>query len=176
METNITKSKSNLAFPTFIVDPSRSAPWILAFIIWLTVSVFFLTPLWFEPTLAIQNDNYWNMSEYFHSLGPYPFSHFGPGFPFLIYLLRSIRIDMLGVVIIQKIAVAFTGIALYYLGRTIGLKPIISLCAATAFTVFPIVQAYSSIFVTETFYLLLSSIGVAIIFRQIKKHSDPSLV
>ena len=176
METNITKSKNNLTFPTFIVDPSRSAPWIFAFIIWLTVSVFFLTPLWFEPTLAIQNDNYWNMSEYFHSLGPYPFSHFGPGFPFLIYLLRSIGIDMLGVVIIQKIIVAFTGIALYHLGRTIGLKPIISLCAATAFTVFPVVQAYSSIFVTETFYLLLSSIGVAIIFRQIKKHSDPSLV
>lgn len=175
METNITKNKNNLTFSTFIVDPSRSVPWIFAFIIWLTVSVFFLIPLWFEPTLAIQRDNYWRMSEYFHSLGPYPFSHFGPGFPCLIYLLRSIGIDMLGVVIIQKIAVAFTGVALYYLGRTIGLKPIIALCAATAFTVFPVVQAYSSIFVTETFYLLFSSIGVAIVFHQIKKHSDSSL-
>ncbi|WP_244072068.1 glycosyltransferase family 39 protein [Nitrosomonas sp. PY1] len=175
METNITKSKNSSTFPTFNIDPSRSAPWMFAFIIWLATSVFFLAPLWSEPTLAVQNDDYWSMSEYFHSLGPYPFSHFGPGFPFLIYLLRSIGIGMLGVVIIQKVAIAFTGIALYHLGRTIGLKPIISLCAATAFTVFPVVQAHSSLFLTETFYLLFSSIGVATVFHQIKKHSDSSL-
>lgn len=146
----------------------------VAFVLWLLVSFIFVFPLWSQPVLAVQNDDYWRMSEWFGSDGPYPYSHFGPGFPFLIYLFRSIGFDMFGMVVILKIAIGLTGIALYHLGRTIGLHQIVAFIAAAAFTIFPIVQVYSSLFLAETLYLLLTSIAIAIILRQIQQKDNSS--
>jgi len=162
-------------FPPLSLNLHWSIAITVAFVLWLLVSSIFLIPLWFQPALAVQNDDYWLFSEWFGSNGPYPYSHFGPGFPYLIYLFRSIGLDMFGMAVILKIAVGLTGIALYHLGRTIGLHQIISFIAASAFTVFPIVQVYSSLFLAETLYLLLTSIATAIIFHQIQHKNNSSV-
>lgn len=162
-------------FPALGLNPHWTIAIAVAFSLWLLVSFVFVIPLWSQPTLAMQNDDYWLISEWFGSNEPYPYSHFGPGFPCLIYLFRSIGFDMFGMVVILKIAIGLTGIALYHLGRAIGLHQIISFIAASAFTIFPVVQVYSSLFLSETLYLLLTSTALAIIFRQIQ-HKDNSSV
>ena len=167
------------AFPANATRSGQGLPWILAFSGWLVMSAVFLVPLWSQPTLAVRGDDYWQMSEWFASSGsfldrPYPHSHFGPGYPLLIHLLRTAGVGMFGLAVLQKLMVAVTGIALYRLGRTLGLAPMIALAAAAAFTIFPVVQANSSLFFAETFYLMLSSIAVATLFGQIKRRGGAS--
>lgn len=162
-------------FPALGLNSRWAIAIAIAFSLWLLVSFVFVIPLWSQPTLAIQSDDYWLMSEWFSTNGPYPYSHFGPGFPYLIHLFRSIGFDMFGMVVILKIAIGLTGIALYHLGRAIGLHQIISFIAASAFTIFPVVQVYSSLLLAETLYLLLTSIALAVIFRQIQLKDNSSV-
>ncbi|HQU98595.1 MAG TPA: hypothetical protein PLP93_09300 [Nitrosomonas sp.] len=170
-------NQRNSSYSSIIEKLSReNALPIIAILLWLFFSTIFLIPIWFDPTLAVQSDDYWLVSEWFSSSGPYPFSHFGPGFPFLIFLMRSMGIGMFGVAVILKLMVAITGIAIYKLGRALGLTSTIAFCAATAYTIFPVTQVFSSSFFSEPPYLMLISIGVSIIFTQIKKpREDVSL-
>ena len=60
--------------------------------------------------------------------------------------MRSMGIGMFGVAVILKLMVAITGIAIYKLGRALGLTSTIAFCAATAYTIFPVTQVFSSSF------------------------------
>ena len=121
----------------------------------LAVSWWFLASLQDDPAMAVRGDDYWAMSTWFSSFGPFPYTHFGPGYPFLIHLLRSIGVTMFGLLILQKAMVAALGYAIYRIGRLLGLPVAVAAAAGFAFTIFPIVQATSSLFFSETFYLLL---------------------
>ena len=123
--------------------------------IWLAVSGVFLVTLWHDPSMAVRGDDYWAMSNWFSSLGPYPYSHFGPGYPFLIYLLRSLGGTMFALLVLQKLMIATTGYLIYRIGRLLALPAAAAVAAGFAFTLFPIAQATSSLFFAETFYLLL---------------------
>ncbi len=123
--------------------------------IWLAVSGVFLVTLWHDPSMAVRGDDYWAMSNWFSSLEPYPYSHFGPGYPFLIYLLRSLGGTMFALLVLQKLMIATTGYLIYRIGRLLALPAAAAVAAGFAFTLFPIAQATSSLFFAETFYLLL---------------------
>lgn len=136
---------------------------IVAIVIaWLAVSAMFLLPIIRDPALAIRGDNYWEFSQWFGSSTPYPHTNFGPLFPLLIRVLRELGVSIAGVVAIQKLMVLFNGYLIYRIGCSAGLKPGIAILAGGIYTVYPIVQAQSTLIFAETFYLtlLLASLAV----------------
>ncbi|MGE0798197.1 MAG: hypothetical protein AB7G13_19315 [Lautropia sp.] len=148
---------------------------IAAIALWALVSLAFLVPVWQTPTLAIRGDDYWAMSEWFAALGPYPHSYFGPGFPLIIHLLRGAGITLFGLIVVQKLMVGLTGLVLYRLGRLLGLSELAAIAAAGAYTIFPVVQANSSLVFAETPYLLFSTLAVTLIIAQAKQPARSTL-
>ena len=131
--------------------------------VWLVVSLVFLVPLWQNPSLAVRNDDYWAISEWFHDLGPYTSTHFGPGFPFLIFLLRSVGVTMFGLAVVQKLLVGIAMLALFRIGVQLRLPTALAAVAALAYGLTPLVQANSSVFFAETFYFALLTWGFALL-------------
>ncbi|MGE0315481.1 MAG: hypothetical protein AB7P21_28015 [Lautropia sp.] len=131
-----------------------------AFVAWLVASSLFLLPVLADPTQAVRGDDYWTMSEWFGHFGPWPHTHFGPGYPLLIFVLRAGGLTMLGLAVLQKLMLVGIAAAIYRIARLYRLPPLVALATAAAFTVFPVIQTYSSLFFAETFFLLLATWGV----------------
>ena len=131
-------------------------------LVWLAVSWMFLASLRDNPAMAVRGDDYWTMSTWFSGSGPYPpypYTHFGPGYPFLIHVLRSVGVTMFGLLLLQKLMIAALGYSIYRMGRLLDLSAGAAAAAGFAFTIFPIAQATSSLFFSETFYLLLVALA-----------------
>lgn len=132
-------------------------------IAWFAMSVMFLLPIVHESALAIRGDDYWAFSQWFGSSDPYPHTYFGPLFPLLLRALRELGVSVAGVVGIQKLMVLFSGYLIYRIGRSSNLRPGIAMLVGGIYTVYPIVQAQSTLLFAETFYLTLLLSGIAVL-------------
>ena len=141
-------------------------------IAWLAMSTMFLLPIVRDPALAIRGDNYWEFSQWFGSGTPYPHTNFGPLFPLLIRVLRELGVSIAGVVGIQKLLVLLNGYLVYRIGRSGGLRPGMATLAGGVYTVYPIVQAQSTLMFAETIYLTLLLASIAVLMPALAARHD----
>lgn len=130
--------------------------------VWLPVSLMsllWLWPVWVAPERALSIDPYWEMAQQLGH-GPWPFTNFGVGYPMLLALIQALGGSPLFAVMLQKGLTVLTALLVAQLAHSGGVSPRVAVGAGLLFGCSPMVQAHSSVLLTETLYLFWVIMGL----------------
>lgn len=137
----------------------RAALLIVLAVCWALVSWSFVAPIVSSPRIAVAADDYWYFSNWFYEGGPYPHSHFGPGYPFVLYAIRLLGGGMVTAIVLQKAMVALTAALIFAFCRKANVPWTIATGVAFGYAIAPTIQGYSSLFMSETTYALATTVA-----------------